>query len=55
MACIRRLTRMREVADSIAQLLSLGKTVLIITHDLELTAAVCSRIIQMEGRKGELL
>jgi energy-coupling factor transport system ATP-binding protein len=45
------LTRMREVADAITRLLSLGKTVFIITHDMELAASVCSRVIRMEGGK----
>jgi energy-coupling factor transport system ATP-binding protein len=42
------LTHMREVADAITGLLSLGKTVFIITHDRELVAVVCSRSIRME-------
>jgi energy-coupling factor transport system ATP-binding protein len=42
------LTHMREVADAITQLLSLGKTVFIITHDRELAATVCSCEIRME-------
>ena len=46
------LTHMREVAGAITRLLSLGKTVFIITHDMELSAAVCSRAIHME--KGKL-
>lgn len=43
------LTHMREVADSIAQLVSLGKTVFVITHDMELAAVVCSCVIRMDG------
>jgi energy-coupling factor transport system ATP-binding protein len=42
------LTHMREVAGAITQLLSLGKTVFIITHDRELAATVCSCEIRME-------
>jgi energy-coupling factor transport system ATP-binding protein len=48
------LTHMREVADAITRLLSLGKTVFIITHDKELATTVCSRVIHMERGKGEL-
>jgi energy-coupling factor transport system ATP-binding protein len=42
------LTHMREVADAVRRLLSLGKTVFIITHDIELAVAVCSRTIRLE-------
>ncbi|MDR0628454.1 MAG: energy-coupling factor ABC transporter ATP-binding protein, partial [Treponema sp.] len=46
------LAHMREVAGAITRLLSLGKTVFIITHDRELATAVCSHTIHME--KGKL-
>jgi energy-coupling factor transport system ATP-binding protein len=39
------LTHMREVAAAVRRLLALGKTVFIITHDMELAAEVCSRVI----------
>jgi energy-coupling factor transport system ATP-binding protein len=45
------LTHMREVADAITRLLSLRKTVFIITHDRELTTVVCSRAIRIETGK----
>jgi energy-coupling factor transport system ATP-binding protein len=45
------LTHMREVADSVRRLLSWGKTVFIITHDRELAASVCSRVIWLERGK----
>jgi energy-coupling factor transport system ATP-binding protein len=43
------LTRMREVAAAIERLISLKKTVFVITHDMELAHAACSSLICLEA------
>jgi energy-coupling factor transport system ATP-binding protein len=42
------LTHMRKVADGITRLVSQGKTILVITHDMELILSVCSYGIYFE-------
>ncbi len=45
------LTHMKQVAQCILDLQKRGKTVLLITHDLELLFACCSQILHMEDGK----
>jgi energy-coupling factor transport system ATP-binding protein len=42
---------MRRVADVLKQLSDGGKAVFVITHDFELLARVCTRVLTLDGGK----
>lgn len=42
---------MRRVADALKQLAEGGRTVFVITHDFELLARACTRILMLDGGK----
>ena len=42
------LAHMKQVADEIRKLRDMGKTVFIVTHDLELILSCCDHIVRLE-------